>query len=342
MIATILALGGTVTKPVIGLSRSARLNGGVEDVRILALVIPELKLIDVQVQVFLADFMEGSDNATFDDRPKPFDSVRMNCAADILAIRMMHRAVPVGWVQLAIAAMVVRREQADLVRYGFIHEAFQGGRICPINHASHHVALSLHGSDHDGLARSACSAKVSTSAFAFVLILGLSADIGFGHFHIANQFLELHIAQGHADLVTHEPCGFVGAKTHVPAHLKGANPLLAGEHQVNDAEPLTQGLVGVLKDRSNQDGKAIADTAWRALIALPVILLGVGMHIVIFATWARHTIGPSVVHQILSASRVIREHALKVTNRHLMNLKAVFLFSSHGQISREYDGSMPC
>ena len=145
------------------------------------------------------------------------------------------------------------------MRDRFIDEAVERGCIRAFNHASHHVALALHGTDHNQLSRSASAAEVSTSALAFVLVLGLPADIGFIHFDIADQFLKFDIAQRHADFGAHEPCGFVGAEAHVAADLKGADALLAGQHQVNDAEPFTERLVGVLEDRSDQDREAIAN-----------------------------------------------------------------------------------
>ena len=51
-------------------------------------------------------------------------------------------------------------------------------------------------------------------------------------------------------------------------NLEGANALLAGEHQMNDPEPVPQRLVRVLEDRPGDDGEAIA--VRRAFLALPV------------------------------------------------------------------------
>lgn len=62
---------------------SARLNRCAEDVRIQALVIPKLKFVDVQMQILLADFMEGADDPTFYDGPESFDGVGMNRSTHI-------------------------------------------------------------------------------------------------------------------------------------------------------------------------------------------------------------------------------------------------------------------
>ena len=78
--------------PSLSATRSTRLDGGPEDIRIFALVVSELKLVNVQMQVLLADFVEGSDNSTLHDRPKTFDRVGMNGAADIFPISMTDQA----------------------------------------------------------------------------------------------------------------------------------------------------------------------------------------------------------------------------------------------------------
>ena len=126
------------------------------------------------------------------------------------------------------------------------------------------------------------------------------------------------------------PRGLIGTETHVTADLQRANTILAGQHQMNDAEPLTQGLVGVLEDRPDQDREAIADIAWRAFIATPIEVLWMLMDIGVLATRTARAFRPSVLHQIFRAGRVIWEQALKVANRHLMNVQGVLRFFPHG------------
>src|SRR5438046_3122551 len=123
-------------------------------------------------------------------------------------------------------------------------------------------------SSHGELAMPTSSAEVAATSRAFVLILGLAADPCFVHFDDANQFAELFIAQCSSDLVAHQPSGFVGAETHIAHDLQRADALLAGQHQVNDAEPLAQRLVGVLEDRPDENREPIA--LWQAILALPV------------------------------------------------------------------------
>ena len=61
---------------------------------------------------------------------------------------------------------------------------------------------------------------------SLVLVLGLSADVGFVNFDVADQLLELRIAERNANLAAHEPRGFVGTKAHVAEDLQRAHALL--------------------------------------------------------------------------------------------------------------------
>ena len=51
------------------MNRLARLDRCAEDVSVQALVVLKLELVDVEVQVFLADLMERADDTTLHNRP---------------------------------------------------------------------------------------------------------------------------------------------------------------------------------------------------------------------------------------------------------------------------------
>ena len=81
---------------------SARLYRCAEDVRIQALVVPKLKLVDVEMQIFLADLMKCPNDAAFHDGPEAFDAVGMYRANDILALRVIDDLVRILLAQLPI------------------------------------------------------------------------------------------------------------------------------------------------------------------------------------------------------------------------------------------------
>src|SRR5262249_22022862 len=58
---------------------------------LLRIIIPELKFCDVQRQIFVTDLVETAHDTALDQRPEAFDRVRMNCANDMLAGRMVNR-----------------------------------------------------------------------------------------------------------------------------------------------------------------------------------------------------------------------------------------------------------
>jgi len=70
-----------------------------EDVRVLSVVVAELKLRDVQRQVLGADLVEGADHAALEDRPEALDGVGVDRADDIFALAVVDDRMRVLGVQ---------------------------------------------------------------------------------------------------------------------------------------------------------------------------------------------------------------------------------------------------
>ncbi len=107
----------------------ARPNRRTEYVRILAIVVPELELIDVERQIQVAHLMERSHDAALYHRPKTLDGVRVDRTIDVLSGAVMNHAMRETGIQSAIPAMIVGREQTYLVRDRFIDELGKRSRI---------------------------------------------------------------------------------------------------------------------------------------------------------------------------------------------------------------------
>ena len=60
-----------------------------EDVIVLAVVVPELELRDVQRQILGADLVERADDPALEDRPEAFNRVRVDRTDNILAGRVI-------------------------------------------------------------------------------------------------------------------------------------------------------------------------------------------------------------------------------------------------------------
>ena len=64
-----------------------------ENVRVVPIVIAELKLRDVQRQILVADLVERADDAALEDRPEAFNRVRVDRADDVLLVAVIDDAV---------------------------------------------------------------------------------------------------------------------------------------------------------------------------------------------------------------------------------------------------------
>jgi hypothetical protein len=71
---------------------SASLDCRSEDVRVSPVVISELELGNIERHIFAAHFVERADNATLEDRPEALNGLRVDCADDILASRILYPA----------------------------------------------------------------------------------------------------------------------------------------------------------------------------------------------------------------------------------------------------------
>lgn len=312
--------------------RLARLYRRTENVRILAVVVSELELIDVERKIFLGHFMERTNDAPLNDTPESFNGVRVNRAAYILIAAVMDNAEWIFTPKVVIALVFVCGKQTNLVGHHFAHERSECDCVGIVDYPRNYVALALDCADHDSFTCSASSTHAATPTWAFVFVPGLAAHKGFVHFDVADQLLELLITERSADLMAHEPRGLVGTESHVPHDLQCANPLLAGEHQVHDAEPLSQRLVRVFEDRIDQHGKTVAGI-WSAVIALPVKVFGaVRLGLKAAARTAYNAIGPAVVHQVLLAGVLVRKLLLEIRHTHLVDsvMRGLYLLG-HGQ-----------
>ena len=275
--------------------------------------------------------MERANDATLHQRPETFDGIGVGVAMHIFPLAMMHHTMQEILVQIPIAAMIVNRNQAYLMRYSFIYEVVKGVAVGAVDHAGNHVVFALNRANYDALAMSTSPAEVTTATFAFVFVHGLSADVGFVYLDVADHLAEFDVTERNANLAAHEMRGIVGTEAHHAVDLQGADAFLAGQHHVHDAEPIAQRLVGVLKDRADQYGEAIAYAIRRALVAIPVIRPAMFMHLVKAATRAEYyAIRPAVSGKVFLAGIFIREKLFELRYRHLVNLQVFLGFGFHG------------
>src|SRR5574337_888837 len=299
---------------------SALLDRRAKDVRIPAVIVPELKLCDIPREVLAADFMERPDDTTLEDRPEAFNVVGVNVPMHVISIPVIDHPVRERLVKLPVAQVFIGRDQADPVRYRLTHKLIECVRGGVLNHPSDDVPFALDRPDYDFLARPACPPEVSAPAFSPVLVLGFPPDKGFVNLNIADQFAESLFSQASAYPMAHTPGGAIGTHSDHAIHLEGTNALLADQHPVHDREPRFERVIRGLQDRRRQDRKTVTRAWSRAAIALPVPRASNKLrHLVVVTTRAANTMGPAVRHQVRFACVLIRKPRLKFPNGHLMN-----------------------
>lgn len=155
------------------LSSLASADRRAEDVRILAVIIAELKFRNIQRHIFGADFVEATNNPAFEDRPKTLNRVGMDRADYVLLAVVIDRLVIV-FGQAFIDPAFVSREQANFVGNHFAHESLASRAGNVSDHSRDHVALALHGTDD---CRFGGRTMLAQTALAIpMLVLVLSAD----------------------------------------------------------------------------------------------------------------------------------------------------------------------
>ena len=72
-----------------------------KNVRIVAIVEPKLKFVDVAVEVLFADMVEGANYGTLEQAPDAFNRVGMNVTTHIFSLALVHILRPVGLLPTA-------------------------------------------------------------------------------------------------------------------------------------------------------------------------------------------------------------------------------------------------
>ena len=100
-----------------------------EDVVVLAIVVPELELRNVQREVLAADFVERPHDAALEDAPETFNRVRVDRADNVLALGVVNDAMREFFAERAIAAPCIGADQAYFFGNRAAHEGGEGRGI---------------------------------------------------------------------------------------------------------------------------------------------------------------------------------------------------------------------
>lgn len=295
----------------------AALNRRAENVRIVPMVVTELKFRDVQRHILGTDLVEGAHDAALENAPKAFNRVGVNRADDV-TLCGVHHGLPIVFFQIIVNLVFIGCEDADIGGNHFADEVLCGFFGDAAQRAGDHVALAADSADHWRFT-GACTARLAVMLFEPMPVCVFAADPRFVNFDDAAK-LGFRLNERGADFVAHGMRGPVGAEAHYALHLQRADSLLAGQHQVDDAKPLAQRLVGVLKDGASDMREAVARRAARsARGALPVISRRQRVNLCIAAARAGNALRPAAGDQVGAARILIGERSLELSDCHLVN-----------------------
>ena len=111
-----------------------------ENIGVLPIVIPELKLCNVQGHIFGTHLVESANNAAFEDRPETLNRIGMNRADDVLLAVVIDRLVIV-FGQAVVNPAFVSGEQANLVGNHLAHESLASRAGNVSDHSRDHLPL---------------------------------------------------------------------------------------------------------------------------------------------------------------------------------------------------------
>jgi hypothetical protein len=136
--------------------------------------------------------------------------------------------------------------------------------------------------------------------------------------------------KGNPDAVTHIPSRFQRTKPHITPNLASTYSFLAGKHQVNDAIPIAERLVGIFENRARKVRETIR-TSLSAIRAFPMPFTGLeAISPLAPAARAADAFRPALADKVSTASVLVRKHRLELGNAHLMDLRRLFCSGHNG------------
>jgi hypothetical protein len=288
-----------------------------EYVGILAIVLTELKFVQIERQVFLADVVVGADDSTLQQAPKTLDGICVNEAAHILATTMSNDTVRVlvSQSKQPITGVFIGSDQINFATHGLSHKTIKRWRISILDHLADDIPFTTDRAD-DGYLVSVVMAR-PVLALVGVPILVLAADERFVHFHDTHELLEIVVSHSRAQSMTDVPSGMQRrplAKIHAP-DLPRRNTLQTLQHRVENLEPCNQRHVRILEHRADQNRKPIGRLA--AFLADPMKRLGLErVHFFVLTARALYAIRPSAIRKELTAGRFIWEGRHELLESH--------------------------
>ena len=264
----------------------------------VATVVTKAVLIKIALQVLLRNAVIHASDSSLNQRPKPFDGIRVNVSHNVDA-RAVIDALVVVLIAMAgkvIVGRVIVAEDDARRQNILLDDREQRFFLAILGNDGLNAAMALYHSKYGCLGLRRLSKALSGWAdSSFVNLDAVS--------------LQLHIlGKQCANLAKHTPSCFVG-NSRFPLNLFCRDSAARRSHQVHRVEPQPQGRRGLLKDRSRHWGdhaSAVVASVGRA--SSNAVMLPFLSALLAVRNASRH---PSFL-QILKTGVIGREHVVKV------------------------------
>ena len=261
-----------------------------KQIRTLPTVEAECHLIQVRGQMLDGDAMPRSHDAALEQGECRLYRVRVNVAANVLALFVIHRLVLVlerAPHRVLVRSVFVRDEHFDFFANVIVDHLVKSFRFQIVGANESQIAAALPDADDDffvaGVSRAGAASAPSP------------ADIRFVNFDRASQHRLLDFFHRSTNSVTQIPRGLVAPADHA-LDLIRAHSLARFADQIRNEKPLRQGQVGVIEDRSSFNRELVT-----AVIAIVLAALHYLRHRLALAARTGDTFGPAQSFQILAA-----------------------------------------
>jgi hypothetical protein len=314
-----IALACATAEAAASVATSASSKDCLEDIGIVAVVEAELKLREIKREIFFAYVVKRSDDSALEQTPKAFDVVRMDLAAHVFMLAMLHGLM--RQAKIVVTLVFIGRDQIDFFIDNLAHESVVSLSVGIAHHLADDVAFAADCADDAAFAEAEASTGLALLAALFVPvpIAILAADISLVYFYRSHQLRKGFILHCRTDAMAHEPSGAIVATADLSVNLKGADSFLGLAHQVDDLEPSLKRVVRVLEDRFCDHAETVA-VATAAILVLTNPVKGPRLERIDFlALTARtlHAIGPAHIAEQRLAGVLVRIVALQLGERNV-------------------------
>src|SRR6266851_9577409 len=188
-------------------------------------------------------------------------------AAHVLALAVADYFMRKAWLEQTIAAVLIRSDERNVISDSAPNESIKRRSIRTFDNFADHVTFAADCADDCSLITHLAALDVSLLVPMAVFVL--AADECLINFNDPHQLTKIGIGHSGAQPMADEPCRAVRAGADHAMNLKCADPLLAGQHQVQHFEPYQQLVIRVLKDSPDRNretiGRPLCGSAFHAL-----------------------------------------------------------------------------